>query len=177
MKYWRQICVISVIIVFVAAGSLLFYRDNGRMETEGEEKGEEDAEGMQADPEFLAGMQGELYERLYAFAQILYQYDTADRRFYEGAEEYMTQAAYGKFCPLSAQEETQGAVRMKSTLVEVNVYAFYESKTEAGVILESRFSLTQGMNGILIQYLKLKLEKQEGQWLITDCTIIDTLEE
>lgn len=177
MKYWRHVCVISVAIVILAAGFLLFYQERGGTKAEREKKREENVEGLQTASDFPADIQGELYERLYAFALILYQYDTAERRFYEGAEEYMTQAAYGKFCPLGEQEDTQGAVRMRSTLVEANVYVFYESKTEADVILESRFFLTQGMDSMLTQYLKLTLEKRDGQWLITECTIIDTLEE
>lgn len=140
MKYWRNVCVISVAIVILAAGFLLFYQERGGTKAEREEKREENAEGPQTAPDFPIGIQGELYERLYAFAQILYQYDTVERRFYEGAEEYMTQAAYGKFCPLSEQEDTQGAVRMRSTLVEANVYAFMRAKQRLVLSWKAGFS-------------------------------------
>ncbi len=180
MKYWKQTCAISAIIVLVAAGCLylVLYKEGGRTNTKEEEMQGKDEEIIQTYTVFPVDAQGELYERLYDFAQTLYQYDTAERKFYEGAEEYMTQAAYREFYPASAQEkDAPGAVRVRSTLMEANIYAFYESETEADVILESRFSLTQGTNGSLTQYLRLSLEKQEGQWLITECSIIDTLEE
>ena len=45
-------------------------------------------------------IQEELYDRLYSFAQVLYEYDTAERKFYEGAEEYMTPQAYGAIYPV-----------------------------------------------------------------------------
>jgi hypothetical protein len=43
--------------------------------------------------------------------------------------------------------------------------------------MESRFTLSQAANGSVTQYLKLSLEKKEGQWVITQCHVIDTLEE
>ncbi len=181
MKYWKQICVISANVTLVAAGCLylVLYKEGGRTtNTKVEEMQGKDEGILQTSTIFPVDAQGELYERLHSFAQILYQYDTAERMFYEGAEEYMTQAAYRKFYPASAQEkDAPGVVRIRSTLIEANIYAFYGSGTEADVILESRFCLTQGANGSLIQYLKLSLEKQEGQWLITECSIVDTLEE
>lgn len=180
MKYWKQICSISAIIVLVATGCLYLalYKEGGRTSKKEDEMQGKEVGMLQIYTVFPVDAQGELYERMHSFAQILYQYDTAERKFYEGAEEYMTQAAYRAFCPGSAQEEdAPGAVRVRSTLLEANIYAFYGSETEADVILESRFSLTQGTNGSLTQYLKLSLEKQDGQWLITECSIIDTLEE
>lgn len=180
MKYWKQICAISAIIAFAAAGCLYLVscKEGGRTNAKEEEMQGKDAGILQAYTVFPVDAQGELYERLRNFAQILYQYDTAERKFYEGAEEYMTQAAYREFYPAGAQEkDAPGAVRVRSTLMEANIYAFYGSETEADVILESRFSLTQGTNGSLTQYLKLSMEKQEGQWMITECSIIGTLEE
>lgn len=180
MKYWKHICAISALILLVAAGCLylVLYKEGIRTDTKEEEIPGKDAGMLQTYTVFPVDAQRELYERMHNFAQILYQYDTAERKFFEGAEEYMTQAAYRAFYPGSAQEEdAPGAVRVQSSLLEANIYAFYESETEADVILESRFSLTQGTNGSLTQYLKLSLEKQDGQWLITECSIIDTLEE
>lgn len=180
MKYWKQICVISIAVMLAAAGCLFFavqQEDVGR-NTEEESSQGEAIKITQSEQVTLKDMQIELHERLYSFALVLYQYDTAERKFYEGAEEYMTQQAYGKLCPVSAQEkDEQGAVRVCSTLLEANIYVFYESMTEAEVILESHFSLTQGTNGSLTQYSKLALERQEEEWLITECQIIDTLEE
>lgn len=180
MKYWKQVCVISAVILLIASGclSLIFFQEGSRANTKVEKKQGTDSEIPHIKSFFSADIQEELYERLHAFAQILYQYDTAERKFYEGAEEYMTPKAYMQLRPASASEEdAPGAVRVQSTLKEANIYAFYGSETEADVILESCFSLTQGTNGALTQYLWLELEKQQGQWLITECRVIDTLEE
>lgn len=180
MKYWKQICGISIVVMLVAVGSLFLvsHRDSAGTDTEGESAQEEELKITQSYQISLMDIQRELYERLYSFAQILYQYDTAERKFYEGAAEFMTQQAYGELYPASAPEEDgQSAVRVRSTLLEANIYVFYESETEADVILESHFSLSQGTNGSLTQYLRLALERQEGKWLITECQIIDTLEE
>ena len=180
MKHWKKICGISIIVILMTIISLLFVVQKEDKKTNTEEnnvqKGKVDI--LPSQQISMLDIQEELKDRLSSFAQVLYQYDTAERKFYEGAEEYMTPQAYGKLYPMSAQEEgVQAAIRVRSTLIAVNVYAFYESDTKADVILESRFSLSQGTNGALIQYLRLTLERQEGVWMITECQIIDTLEE
>ena len=176
MKYWKQICGISIAIIIVTMGSLLLVTQKAYPEIDtvnGEKQEElEDTKSYQVS---MIEIQEELYDRLHSFAQVLYEYDTAERKFYEGAEEYMTPQAYGAIYPIGAQEnDEQGAIRVCSTLIDVKVYAFYTSVTQADVIMESRFSLTQTP---LTQYLRLRLERQEGEWLITECEIIGTLEE
>lgn len=176
MKYWKQICGISIVIIIVTMGSLFLVMQKDYPENDtvnGDKQNElEDIKSYQVS---MIEIQEELYDRLHSFAQVLYEYDTAERKFYEGAEKYMTPQAYGAIYPVSAQEnDEQGAIRVRSTLMEIKVYAFYTSVTQADVIMESHFSLTQTP---LTQYLRLKLERQEGEWLITECEIIDTLEE
>ena len=180
VKHWKKICGISIIVILMAAVCLLFAAQEEDRKINIEEssvpKGNVDISLSQQIT--MIDIQEELQDRLSSFAQVLYQYDTAERKFYEGAEEYMTQQAYGKLYPMSAQEEDgQAAIRVRSTLMDVNIYAFYESSIKAAVILESQFSLSQGTNGSLTQYLKLTLERQKGVWMITECQIIDTLEE
>lgn len=125
-----------------------------------------------------ADIQEELCEKLGGFAEVLYQYDTDERKFYEGAEAYMTDEAFQILRPpdVAGSEEGQG-VRVRSSLISTDMYAYYDSEVKAEVILESRFTLSQTANGSVTQYLKLSLEKMEGQWVVTECYVIDTLEE
>ena len=180
MKHWKKICFISIIVILIAIVCLLHVaqEESRKINVEENDVKKGNAAILPSQQMTMMDIQEELQDRLYSFAQVLYQYDTAERKFYEGAEEYMTSQAYGKLYPVSAQEEDgQAVIHVRSTLMEVNSYAFYESSTKADVILESRFSLSQGTNGSLTQYLRLTLEWQEGVWMITECQIIDTLEE
>lgn len=174
MKYCKVACVASVVVLLLAIGGLLLYHED-----DGEEKLSQIISQMPSDTSIQSGdVQAELYEMLYAFAQVIYQYDTEERMFYEGAEEYMTQEAYQVLYPVvEEKDDTLQRIRMQSTLIDVNVYTHYKEETDVDVIMESRFSISQGANGFLMQYLKLSLQKQDGRWIITECSVIDTIED
>ena len=62
-------------------------------------------------------------ETVRKFAEVLYTYDTSERMFYEGAEEYMTQEAYEAIVPMSDGEDSEfPANRMVSELKELTCY-------------------------------------------------------
>lgn len=177
MKRCKIVCVASVVVLFVAIGGLLLYHGDDEEETE--LKALLDVAQTPSDVLVSSSdVQAELYERLYSFAQVLYQYDTEERMFYDGAEEYMTLEAYQVLYPGVVDEDGDlQRIHMQSRLMGVNVYIYYKEETGVNVIMESRFTLSHGTNGSLTQYLKLSLEKQDGLWMITECSVIDTIEE
>lgn len=176
MKCFKVVCVASAVVLFAAVGGLILYQEEDRQESGQEIR--QDVQQIQAGPLVSQyGEQAELYERLHAFAQVLYEYDTDERMFYEGAEDFMTQEAYQMLRPeVMAEDGGQQRIRMQSRLIGVNVYACYKEGTGADVIMESQFSLSHGTNGYLTQYLKLSMDKQDGLWMITVCSVIDTIE-
>lgn len=178
MKIWKIAGIVSVFILIAAAVGLAIYREEDDvMDTGVLEQNEvlEDAKGGKSPP---ADNQEELYERLQGFAQVLYEYDTDERKFYEGAETYMTEDAFPMLRPQDSAEQEDGkAIRMQSWLISADAYVHYHNEESAIVIMESQFTLSQTVNGAITQYLKLSVEKIDGQWMITECHVIDTLEE
>lgn len=116
---------------------------------------------------------------LQSFAEVLYTYDTRERRFYEGTERFMTSQAYEELKPFSAEEEEEDGENgpvVVSTLQEAKCYYCYFSESEAEVIMESRFTLNSSGNGYILQYIKLTVAKQDDEWKITGIEVLDTLE-
>ena len=176
MKCCKIVCIVTAVVLFAAIGGLILYLEEDGEETE--QKIRQDIPQVQmGSMASLNSEQAELYERLCAFAQVLYEYDTEERMFYEGAEEFMTQEANQTLHPGAVEEDGDSQrIRVKSRLISVNVYAYYKEETGADVIMESLFSLSNGTNDSLTQYLKLSLVKQDGSWMITACSAIDTIE-
>lgn len=178
MKIWKIAGIISVFILITAAVGLAVYREeDASMDIGVPEQNEvlEAAKGGKSPP---ADNREELYERLQGFAQVLYEYDTDERKFYEGVEAYMTEDAFLTLRPQdSAEQEGRKAIRMQSWLISTDAYVHYYNEESAIVIMESKFTLSQAANGAITQYLKLSVEKMDGQWMITECHVIDTLEE
>lgn len=167
-----------------AAVVLLFFTGTYLLVTSKEDKGEEDAQRWDAaGQDEMPGEQadGQAPEQfLQAFAEVLYSYDTRERRFYEGAEAFMTPQAYAELKPASAGELTEGGEEVPavvSSLQEARCYYSYISESEAEVIMESRFTLNRSGNGQILQYVKLGIEKQEDGWKITGINVLDTLEQ
>ena len=178
MKLWKIAGAVSGAVFLAAAAGLVLCRTEtaGREERAGRQ--EEAVAVMEGGKPPPMDSQEELRERLGGFAEVLYQYDTDERKFYEGAEAYMTDKAFQMLRPPDAAGEEDGqAVRIRSSLISTCIYACYGGEADAEVIMESRFTLSQAANGSVTQYLKLSLEKKEGQWVITQCHVIDTLEE
>jgi len=161
----------------VAFGCLVLYPGGEQGEDAGPGVPTEDTAGPETVPE--AGMQEQLSAWLEGFAGVIYEYDTRERKFYVGAQDYMTENAFRAFAPLEGEGGDAGSeeIRVQSRLLETKQYCYFEDDSHAEVIMESRFTLSAGENGSLMQYLKLSVEKEGGVWLITDCHVIDTLEQ
>lgn len=177
MRRWKIVVVVCFAVMALAFGCLLLYPEREQ------EKGE-DAEitqtGMEASETVLEEeRQEQLSEWLVGFAGIIYEYDTKERKFYVGAQDYMTKDAFSAFAPLDGEGGDAGPeeVRVQSHLLETKNYYYFTNDSHAEVIMESRFTLSAGGNGSLTQYLKLSIEKENGAWLITDCHVIDTMEQ
>ena len=173
---FSTLATVAVVTLFVAGTYLLVTSKNDTGEDDAQRMdaaGQEEAPGEQED-----GQTPEQF--LQAFAEVLYSYDTRERRFYEGAEAFMTPQAYAELKPASAEElaesgeETPAVV---SSLQEARCYYSYFSESEAEVIMESRFTLSRSGNGQILQYVKLGIEEQENGWKITGINVLDTLEQ
>lgn len=167
---------VAVVLLFLAGTYLLV--------TSKRDIGEEDAQRMDAaGMEELPGEQedGQTLEQfLQAFAEVLYTYDTRERRFYEGTETFMTPQAFAELKPASAGELAESGEEipaMVSSLQEARCYYSYFSESEAEVIMESCFTLSRSGNGQILQYVKLSIEKQNNVWKITGINVLDTLEQ
>lgn len=119
-------------------------------------------------------------EVIHAFVELMYTYDTSERMFYEGTEEYMTQAGYEMIVPFVGEEDSEAEpeIRMVSKLLEV--HCFYQRATEPDreeAIVEV-WSTVSGTGSYRIRnLLRIELVQQEDGWKINSCTVLDTLEE
>lgn len=111
-----------------------------------------------------------------AFVAVIYDYDTSERAFYEGAEEYMTELAFSKLVPLQAEEESQESIHMTSILDETKHYYHVISDEQIEVLSEIWYRVSGTGNFRIRQILKLRLIL-EDRWLIQECSVLDTLEE
>lgn len=177
MRHWNIIAVVCFAVMAVAFCCLVLYPEGGEGDRAEPEISGEDPEAEK--PARETGVQEDLSARLAGFARIIYEYDTLERKFYVGAQDYMTEDAFGSFAPLAGEGGDDGPedVRVRSCLLETKSYYCFLDESHAEAVMESRFTLSAGGNGSLIQYLKLSVEKENGVWLITDCHVIDTLEQ
>lgn len=177
MRHWKIVAVVCFAVMAVAFGCLVLYPGGEQGEEAEPEAPMEDTAGPETVPE--TGIQEQLSVRLAGFAGIIYEYDTRERKFYVGAQDYMTEDAFRAFAPLEGEGGDAGPeeIRVQSRLLETKQYCYFGDDSHAEVIMESRFTLSAGENGSLMQYLKLSVEKKDGAWLITDCHVIDTLEQ
>lgn len=116
-------------------------------------------------------------ETIAAFVDQIYTYDTNERKFYEGADRYMTREAYERIAPMINEEETVTDVHaMSSELLELTTYYRLDQEDELQVMIDVWYK-TSGTGEFRIrQIAKIQLIKEE-KWLIDDFTVIDTLEE
>ena len=167
------------VVLFFLAGTYLLVTSKGDTGEEAAQRGdapEEEEASLGLDR--AGGQTPEQF--LQAFAEVLYTYDTRERRFYEGAEAFMTSQAYAELKPASAEELTESGGEtpaVVSTLQETRCYYSCFSESEAEVIMESRFTLNESSNGQILQYVKLGIEKQENGWKITGISVLDTMEQ
>lgn len=173
---FSTLATILVVLLFLAGTYLLVTSRDGT----GEENARTEAEAEQEEAplEQSGGQTPEQF--LQSFAEVLYTYDTRERRFYEGAETFMTPQAYAELMPFSVGELTESGEKtpaVVSSLQEVKCYYSCFSESESEVIMESRFTLSGSGNGQILQYIKLNIEKQESEWKITGINVLDTLEQ
>ena len=116
-------------------------------------------------------------ETIQQFADVIYTYDTSERPFYEGAEEYMTPEAYEVLVPMQDPEETDGApIKMTSKLDSVTCYYKVSDSPQVEAIADVEYSLS-GMGDFRNhQFLKLVLTYTDG-WKISECTVLATIEQ
>ncbi len=170
---FSTLAAVTVVLLFLAGMYLLVTSKKNT----GEKAQKEDLAEQEEVPEGQAGGQSP-EQFLQEFAEVLYTYDTRERRFYEGAEAFMTSQAFAELKPASAGEPVENGEKIPavvSTLQEARCYYSYFSESEAEVIMESRFTLSR--NGQILQYVKLGIEKQENGWKITGISVLDTLEQ
>ncbi len=171
---FSTLAAVTVILLFLAGMFLLV-----TSESKGKKVQKEDSAEQEEAPEGQMGGQSP-EQLLQAFAEVLYTYDTRERRFYEGAEAFMTSQAFAELKPASAGEMAESGEEIPavvSSLQEARCYYSFFSESEAEVIMESRFTLSRSGNGQILQYVKLGIEKQENEWKITGISVLDTLEQ
>lgn len=154
--------------MIIIGGGLIFSGNNPKKQEKSEKSRENSVEKMTSD------------EVIHAFVELMYTYDTSERMFYEGTEEYMTQSGYEMIVPFVGEEDfgVEPEVRMVSELQEV--HCFYQKPTEPDredVIVEV-WSTVSGTGSYRIRnLLRMELVQQEDGWKINSCTVLDTLEE
>jgi len=118
---------------------------------------------------------------LSGFADTIYNYDTSDRMFYEGCEQYMTDEAYLNFAPLSDPEEKKNMeeepITVVSSLVSMISYERIISETEVEIMMEAIFTTAASGENQTYQLMKLSLVKNEENWKISHTKIVDTIEQ
>lgn len=172
---FSTLATVTVVLLFLAGTYLLVTSKKGT----GEKAQKENLTEQEEAPEVQTGEQSP-EQFLQEFAEVLYTYDTRERRFYEGAEAFMTSQAFAELKPASAGELAESGEEipaMVSSLQEARCYFSYFSESEAEVIMESHFTLSRSGNGQILQYVKLGIEKQENGWKITGISVLDTLEQ
>lgn len=177
MRHWKIVAVVCFAVMAVAFGCLTLYPEGDQGKERETERVEADVGKAETAPE--GGGQDALSALLSGFAGIIYEYDTNERKFYVGAQDYMTEEAFKAFAPLAGEDRSAGTaeIRVQSRLLETKDYYLFTDDFHAEVIKESWFTLSAGENGSLMQYLKLSVEQKNGTWLITDCYVIDTIEQ
>ncbi len=167
---------ILVVLLFVMGTFLLVTSRSGTGEDKSQTEvatGQEKVLSEQADEQDPG-------QFLQSFAEILYTYDTRERRFYEGTEAFMTPQAYAELVPFPVEDLMESGEKIPaviSSLQEAKCYYSCISETGAEVIMESRFTLSGSGNGQILQYIKLNIEKQSSEWKITGINVLDTLEQ
>lgn len=109
------------------------------------------------------------------FFAVIYEYDTSKRLFYEGADMFMTKEAYEQLLPMPSEENIEEPYfHMKSSLEHFLIYKREVSATEVELMAEVHFSLSGSGVYTQRQIVKLYMELDGEQWLITACNVLDT---
>lgn len=111
-----------------------------------------------------------------AFADLVYTYDTSERRFYEGTETYMTKAAYEKMVPMQSGKSDMETCSMSSELLDITTYYRTEDEKNLTVFAEVWYRLSSAGEFRCRQLIKMQLTMEE-KWVINDYTVLDIMEE
>ena len=177
MKKW-YIAALMAMVLFAVTGAVLIATGMGR-------EAEPTAVGTGTEPEIsnepVGGDEGSLEDELNRFAEVIYTYDTRERRFYDGAQPYMTEQGFRMLVPFSAGEEAgeegEHPVAVVSSLNDVTCYYRLLDENNVQVIMEADFTVSRSGNGKILQYTKLFLEKTENGWKIDAYEPVDTIEQ
>ena len=109
------------------------------------------------------------------FFSVIYEYDTSEKMFYEGAEVYMTKEAYEQLVPMPSEEVMDdGFFHMQSSLENYLIYKREISETEVELVAEIYFSVSGSGDYTQRQIVKLCMQLEGKQWIITECSVLDT---
>lgn len=173
-KIFISIYMAVVIGLLILTGSIFSRIRNepqdGPERVSGEER--EQKEEKETDPELSAE------ETLRSLAEILYTYDTRERMFYEGADQYMTDKAYEQLVPLQDTGEEKLPVRqMVSQLKEMTCYFRPAAEGKMEAIAEVWYQLSGTGDYGIRQILKFVLVEDGDGWKVSECTVLDTMEQ
>lgn len=169
---------ISIVVVLMLGVIIVFLMSAEKKTTDKKEQSHTVENSLEE-----AGEQSDL-ERietvLKGFADTIFVYDTRQRRYYEGAEKYMTQRGYEKFKPLeidmTESNDIPQPVPVISNLQEVNFYYKAVNSQEIEVIMEADVLFSSTGKNSNREYLKLQMEKSNSEWLISECEIVATMD-
>lgn len=165
-KKWIILVIYLLVVVGAMAGLIMTLPDEPKeaaMEGTCVEVVEMDSEIES--PETVAGK----------FFSVIYEYDTSKRLFYEGAEAYMTKEAYEQLLPMPSVESTDDVFfHMQSSLESFLIYKREISETEIELMAEVHFSVSGSGKYTQRQIIKLCMQLENRQWMITECSVIDT---
>ena len=165
-KKWIILVIYLLAVVGAMVGLFMTLPDEPKeVKIEGANVKVEELKSETRSPETVAG----------EFFPVIYEYDTSKRLFYEGAEAYMTKEAYEQLLPMPSEEGTDDVFfHMQSRLENFLIYKREISETEVELMAEVHFSVSGSGEYTQRQIVKLRMQLENGQWIITACTVMDT---
>ena len=87
----------------------------------------------------------------------------------------MTKAAYEQLVPMPSEEVMDdGYFHMQSSLENYLIYKREISETEVELVAEIHFSVSGSGDYTQRQIVKLCMQLENKQWIITGCSVLDT---
>lgn len=172
----RALSIFSGIVIFLllCAGVIFFASGNKHQEKNSvtEEKQKETSDMRLTD-------ESKIEMVLNGFADTIFNYDTRERRYFEGADAYMTKNGYEKFKPLVIEEEGDqipDPLPVISKLQSMKLYYSEISNNKVEVVMEADISFSAAESNSILEYLKFTVEKHNEEWLISDCNVFATIQ-
>ena len=165
-KKWIILVIYLLLVVGAMVGLFITLPDEPKkVVIEGSKVEEVERNSKTESPEIVAG----------EFFSVIYEYDTSMRLFYEGAEAYMTRDAYEQLLPMPSEDNTEDVFfHMQSRLEDFSIYKREISETEVELMAEVHFSVSGSGEYTQRQIVKLRMQLENEQWIITACTVMDT---